>query len=350
MNLDNPMQTDAFSFHLPQHLIAQFPPEKRGSSRLMVLDRSAENTLSGIQHKSVMDLPNLLPSDSLLVFNDAKVRKARLVAANAETGGRGEFLFLDPLPNGDWNCIVDKAKKKYIGQTWLFPGGVRGVITDTPAPDRRVIRLNPAPSEDWFEKQGHMPLPPYIRRPDSANDADRYQTVYARTPGSAAAPTAGLHFTQELLDTLAKKGIDFAWLSLQVGLGTFAPVRSAEIKAHRMHREQYYVPDETALAVNTAKAEGRPIVAVGTTSVRTLESAWTESGLSAGNGETGIFIYPGFKFRVVDSLITNFHTPKSTLLMLVCAFGGMERILESYRIAVKENYNYFSYGDAMLII
>jgi S-adenosylmethionine:tRNA ribosyltransferase-isomerase len=340
------MQTSLFSFDLPDELIAQEPPQIRGTSRLMVLDRFGNRKPS---HLSITDLPSLVDSGTVMVFNDTRVRKARLFAENKDTGGRGEFLFLNPTPEGSWDCIVDKAKKKKAGQKWAFPGGVCGTITGSPAGDRRTLQLNPVPSESWFEDYGHIPLPPYMRRPDNPEDSKRYQTVYARNTGSAAAPTAGLHFTEEIIEALEEKGVETAWVTLQVGLGTFAPVRAENITDHPMHSERYSVPEETSEIVGRARRDGRKILAVGTTAVRTLEASWNGSEPEPGEGSTNLFIYPGYTFKVVDQIFTNFHTPKSSLLLLVSAFSGRERLLESYDIAIKERYRFYSYGDAMLI-
>ncbi len=314
----------------------------------MVVSRNCDPGF--VQHETVQNLPGLIPPDTLMVFNDTKVRKARLYAVNADTGGRGEFLFLEQISTSEWDCLVDKAKKKRTGQEWVFPDDVTGRIIRASAENRRILHFDLPLPEEWFERHGHMPLPPYIRRPDGPNDSRSYQTVYARQVGSAAAPTAGLHFTAEILDALKERGIRSAWINLRVGPGTFAPIRSETILDHTMHTEEYNVPQESALAVNSAKAEGRRILAVGTTSVRTLESAWNGKGIETGHGTTDIFIYPGFKFNVVDSMFTNFHTPGSSLLVLVSAFTGKERILEAYRRAVEEEYRFYSYGDAMLIV
>ena len=340
------MQTSLFSFDLPEELIAQEPPPVRGTSRLMVMDRRGNGRPS---HMSVSDLPSLITPGTVMVFNDTRVRKARIFARNSVTGGRGEFLFLNPTSKGEWDCIVDKAKKKRIGQIWLFPGEISGTITGSPAGDRRTVSLDPVPSESWFDDYGHIPLPPYVRRPDNPEDAERYQTVYARNTGSAAAPTAGLHFTTEIIGALEDKGVETAWVTLQVGPGTFAPVRAENIKDHPMHIEKYSVPQETSDRVASARREGRNILAVGTTAVRTLEASWNGSEPVAGEGLTDLFIYPGYEFRAVDQLFTNFHTPNSSLLMLVSAFCGRERLLKSYEDAVIERYRFFSYGDAMLI-
>ena len=344
------METSLFSFDLPDELIAQHPPKERGAGRLMVLDRLGDE---GPSHRRVTDLPSLIEPGTLMVFNDTRVRKARLYGENRETGGRGEFLFLEGRASGEWDCIVDKAKKRRVGQHWLFPGEVTGEIIEAPASDRRILRLwdadGAAPEESWFERHGHIPLPPYMKREDEASDAERYQTVFARNTGSAAAPTAGLHFTRELLAALNEAGVEKAWVTLNVGLGTFAPVRSELITDHPMHTERYHVPETTRRAVMKARSEGRPVMAVGTTALRTLEGSWDGEGPACGDGATDIFIYPGYEFRCVDALFTNFHTPHSTLLMLVSAFCGRERILSAYRQAVEERYRFFSYGDAMLI-
>jgi S-adenosylmethionine:tRNA ribosyltransferase-isomerase len=345
------MQTSLFSFDLPPDLIASEPPPERGLSRLMVLERNGD---ASPRHRMMADLPALLEPGTLMVFNDTRVRKARMFAENAETGARSEFLFLESALNpetgaAEWDCVVEKAKKKRAGQTWLFPGGVRGVITGVPASDRRTVALSDNPDESWFEEYGHIPLPPYIRRPDTPRDEERYQTVYARDTGSAAAPTAGLHFTPEILRQLTVKGIEIAWVTLQVGLGTFAPVRTDQVEDHSMHTERYHVPAGTSVKVRAARESGRNVLAVGTTSLRTLEASWNGREPEAGWGSTNLFIYPGYRFKAVDQLFTNFHTPHSSLLMLVSAFCGRERLLKAYGDAVQDRYRFFSYGDAMLI-
>ena len=319
----------------------------RGTSRMMVLDR--EHADAPILHAGVESLPDFLEPGTLMIFNDTRVRKARMFGRNEATGGKGEFLFLNTDGKGLWDCVVDKAKKKRTGQRWVFPGGVIGMIAGAPAPDRRLLELEPLPDESWFEEHGHIPLPPYMKRPDGPEDSKRYQTVYARETGSAAAPTAGLHFTPEIFQRLDAAGIERAWVTLRVGLGTFSPVRTEEIEDHRMHMESYDVPEATSEAHRRARSEGRKILAVGTTAVRTLESSWNGKLLTPGPGETDLFIYPGYVFGAVDQMFTNFHTPNSSLLMLVSAFGGRERILNAYETAVKEGYRFFSYGDAMLI-
>jgi S-adenosylmethionine:tRNA ribosyltransferase-isomerase len=270
------------------------------------------------------------------------------VFGETEHGGRVEAVFLRPLPDGRWECLVNKAKKLKPGQALRFPGGVTATV-ESPEGNVRTLNFDPPATDAWIEAHGHLPLPPYIKRPDSDADAERYQTVYARETGSAAAPTAGLHFTRDLLAELRARGVEETFVTLEVGLGTFLPVRAEDVADHKMHSERYGISEQAAAALNQAKAEGRPVLAVGTTSLRTLEAAWTPEGFPAGWNATDIFITPGYRFRAVDRLFTNFHTPESTLLMLVCAFAGQEFLLESYRQAVEARYRFFSYGDAMLI-
>jgi len=288
-----------------------------------------------------------------LVFNDSKVRKARLFAKNAKTGAEAEFLLLEQAENEEWKTLVQRSKRHKPGSVYVFfdENGVeitRCEITKAQE-EFRFLKFEKSINEEFFDKYGHVPLPPYIKRADVSADARRYQTIYAKQAGSAAAPTAGLHFTQEILDALEERGIEIAFLTLHVGLGTFQPVRSEDIKDHVMHEEQFVITEENALRIENAMANKRKIIAVGTTSLRSLESAVCESGLKRGWQSTSIFIYPGYKFKAVDALFTNFHTPLSTLLMLVSAFAEKELILESYAEAVREQYRFFSYGDAMLI-
>lgn len=355
------MKTSDFSFELPEDLIAQYPPDERGQSRLFELQRPHGEGPARYGHHVITDLPKLLPPDTLMVFNNSRVRKARLYG-NSAAGGRVEFLLLEKKSPATWLCMVSKARKQKPGKSFSFPGGVSGTILEVQEP-YRLVQFSDDIGDPWLDRHGHIPLPPYIKRPDEAGDARRYQTVFAEKSGSVAAPTAGLHFTEDILDGLDRAGIRRCYVTLHVGLGTFLPVRSDDLREHTMHREHYDVPAATAEAVNAAKREGRPVLAVGTTSVRTLESAWDgEKGLLAqGEGSTDIFIYPGYRFQVPDMLFTNFHTPESTLLMLVSAFAGQvsgqvsgqnsgrDIMLEAYREAVRHSYRFFSYGDAMLI-
>jgi S-adenosylmethionine:tRNA ribosyltransferase-isomerase len=365
------MKTSDFNFELPKHLIAQYPPERRGKSRLLVLDR-----LTGTRtYRMVEELPGILCGPEyrgkggelpLLVFNNSKVRKARLIGTSLDSGAQVEFLLLsNNAPHSPvWKALVPRAKRRRPGSRYAFFDAqgveiaraemVRSVDADEDtntdaAGGFRLLAFDRNIDDQWLDRYGHIPLPPYIKRQDAAVDADRYQTVYAAATGSAAAPTAGLHFTRELLDRIAAAGIDSVFLTLHVGLGTFLPVRSTQIEDHVMHHETFTVDEETAAKIEAAKAQGRKIIAVGTTTVRTLESAWVDGRLRRGEGSTAIFIYPGYKFNVVDALFTNFHTPESTLLMLVAAFSGRELILETYAEAISQEYRFFSYGDAMLI-
>ncbi|MDR2303338.1 MAG: tRNA preQ1(34) S-adenosylmethionine ribosyltransferase-isomerase QueA [Treponema sp.] len=369
------MKTRNFFFELPESLIAQEPLE-RGKDRLMLLERSSGKR----EHRLVADLPyllgpgkKLLGEKPLLVFNDSRVRKARLYGLSGETGARVEFLLLKKQDEEGrrWLCMARRTKRRRPGSRYVFGSGsdsVEAVIVGLEG-EFRVLQFERVLDESWLNIHGHIPLPPYIKREDNVSDSERYQTVYARETGSAAAPTAGLHFTGELLAELEKAGVESAFVTLHVGLGTFLPVRSNTVEEHRMHEEFYSIDRITAEKINSAAAEGRRICAIGTTSVRTLESAWNAEtkSLSAGEGSTSIFIYPGYRFVLVDALFTNFHTPESTLLMLVSAFagtfrrasgnerrspseeGGRSLIMESYNEAVETGYRFYSYGDAMLI-
>lgn len=338
------MLTKDFSFNLPEELIAQEPAAERGSSRLLVVDRASGE----LTHSTVARIASFIPEGAVMVFNDSKVRRARLFATN-KTGAKVEVLLLKRQADGLWVALTTRMARQTVGIVLSLPEGLEAEVVEA-REGERVFRFSRDIDDGYLERNGHLPLPPYIKRDDRPADADRYQTVYAREQGSAAAPTAGLHFTEEILATLRAKGVDTRFVTLHVGLGTFLPVRSETIEGHAMHEEEYTVSEATAQAVNQAKRDGRPVVAVGTTSVRTLESAWTDDGLRVGHGSTRIFIYPGYRFKVVDKLFTNFHTPESTLLMLVSAFAGKERILAAYDEAVRQRYRFFSYGDAMLIL
>lgn len=339
------MKTREFFFNLPEHLIAQKPPLVRGSTRLLILDRRADT----VRHARIDNLAGLLDPGTVLVLNDTRVRKARLFGTAQATGGQVEFLLLEETAPGRWKTLASKARKQRAGKRFIFPDRREAVIVG--AEDiYRILEFQPPIDEAYLESFGHIPLPPYIRRSDDEKDAERYQTVYARHIGSAAAPTAGLHLTSGLLESLSTGGISLATVTLHVGVGTFLPIRSRTLEGHTMHSEKYEVPPATADLVNQAVREGRKIVAVGTTVVRTLEAATGESGLLAGPGETDIFITPGYGFRVVSGLLTNFHLPESTLLVLVSAFAGRERVLAAYAEAIEREYNFFSYGDAMLVL
>ena len=345
------MKTSDFYFDLPEELIAQKPSGERGNDRLMLLGRKSGE----VSNHLMEELPDLVEEGTLMVFNNSKVRRSRCYGIKTTSGREQEFMFLNQTgPEGDtWNTMVKGSKKVKSGNTYRFSDGSEGTIIENPADEGTEFRTIKFPfrvTEDWFERVGHIPLPPYIRREDDDTDSERYQTIYAKEIGSAACPTAGLHFTEPVLKKLSDKGIDLEWITLHVGLGTFLPVRAENIEDHKMHEEIYTVPYDVAEKINRAKKEGRPVLAVGTTSVRTLESAADENGIvSGGTGRTHIFMYPGYKFKVVDQMFTNFHTPESTLIMLVSAFSTRENILNAYKTAVREKYRFFSYGDAMLI-
>ena len=338
-------------FDLPQDLIAQKPSGKRGDDRLMLLDRKN----GSVFHHQMNDLPDLIMPGTLMIFNNSKVRRARCYGIKETTGRNQEFMFLNQLDKEGflWNTMVKSAKKQKNGMRYQFPDGTVAQIVDFPGNEKtefRALKFDFPLDEKWFEKNGHIPLPPYIKREDTEEDSERYQNVYAKETGSAACPTAGLHFTEEMLSCLAEKNIERDFVTLHVGLGTFLPVRESIIENHKMHEEVYTISESTAEKINKAKREGRPILAVGTTSVRTLESSADEKGfVKSGTSSTRIFMYPGYKFKVVDQMFTNFHTPESTLIMLVSAFAGRENILNAYKNAVENRYRFFSYGDAMFI-
>ena len=345
------MKTSDFNFDLPEELIAQKPSGIRGNDKLMFLDKSTGKVF----HYAMKDLVDLVEPGTLMVFNNSKVRRSRCYGIKTDTGREQEFMFLNQTsPEGNvWNTMVKGAKKVKPGNVYKFPDGSEGTIVSDSKNDGTEFRFIEFPfrlTENWFEKNGHIPLPPYIRREDDDTDSDRYQTIYARETGSAACPTAGLHFTELVLEKLKEKNVDLEWITLHVGLGTFLPVLADKIDEHKKHEEFNTVPYDVAEKINSAKKEGRPILAVGTTSVRTLESASDENGIvHGGTRSTNIFMYPGYKFKVVDQMFTNFHTPESTLIMLVSAFAGRENILNAYKTAVENRYRFFSYGDAMLI-
>lgn len=340
-----------FDFNLPEELIAQHPSGIRGQDKLMLLNRKTGET----EHHNMSDLPDLILPGTLMIFNNSKVRRARCYGIKETTGREQEFMFLNQLDStgNTWNTMVKGAKKQKPGMRYTFPDGTTGTIIEreeNTGTEFRALRFESPVTEEWFEKNGHIPLPPYIKREDTEEDSERYQNIYAKETGSAACPTAGLHFTEEMLSRLSEKGIERDFVTLHVGLGTFLPVREEKIEDHKMHEETFTVSEATAEKINQAKKEGRPILAVGTTSVRTLESACDENGIvKAGTSSTHIFMYPGYKFKVIDQMFTNFHTPESTLIMLVSAFAGREHILNAYRTAVENRYRFFSYGDAMFI-
>jgi len=335
-----------FSYSLPEGLIAQHPSQSRDHSRLLVLDRPS----GSMTHRHFYDLPSLLRHGDLLVLNDTKVLPARLFA-HKQTGGLVEILLLSPVDDGTWTCLAKPAKRLRPGVTLNFEGGLSGQIVGQGEDGLREISFSVGGQEFLrkLEEIGELPLPPYIH--EKPTDPGRYQTVYASSPGAVAAPTAGLHFTDELLSQLEEVGVERVHVTLHVGIGTFRPVSVDDVEEHVMHSEYYEINQATANIINEAKAQGRRIVAVGTTAVRVLETAAKEDGtIMAGNGWTDIFIYPGYRFKTVNALITNFHLPHSTLLMLVSALASREQILSAYNEAVEKEYRFFSFGDAMLII
>ena len=352
-----------FDYELPEELIAQEPPAERGQSRMMVMSRATGETRDG----QFSEFPALLNEGDLLVLNDSRVIAARLYARRTlrrekeKPTGRIEVLLTEPAGANRWHALVRPGRKIAIGELLVFSAADGSIALEAEVLERgqfgdRLLEF--APVEDFFgilDRIGHVPLPPYIHRDDVAADHERYQTVFSRERGSVAAPTAGLHFTPEMLERVAARGVEIARVTLHVGLGTFAPLRVEHVDDVRLHRERYSISEEAADALNRARVEGRRVVAVGTTVVRTLEAAartgggTIEADFTAHSGDTQIFISPGFEFRVVGALLTNFHLPQSSLLMLASAFAGREPVLEAYRHAVVERYRFFSYGDCMFL-
>ena len=339
------MKVSDFNYELPEELIAQTPIEKRDESRLMVLDRQKQT----IEHKRFKDIINYLEPGDVLVRNNTKVIPARLYGKK-ETGANVEFLLLNNIEGDIWECIVRPGNKLHVGVKVIFGDGIlKAEILETmPGGTRKVKFEYKGIFNEILDKIGLMPLPPYIH--EQLKEKDRYQTVYAKYNGSAAAPTAGLHFTPELLNKIEEKGVIIANVTLHVGIGTFRPVKEETVEAHQMHSEHFYIKQEDVEKINNAKENGKRVIAVGTTSCRVLETIADESGkVSETEGDTQIFIYPGYKFKCLDGLITNFHLPESTLLMLVSALAGKDYIMKAYNEAVKEKYRFFSFGDAMFI-
>ena len=340
------MKVSDFNFDLPEELIAQHPLEKRDASRLMVLDKNT----GVIEHKSFHDVIEYLNEGDTLVLNNTRVMPARLIGEKEGTGGKIEFLLLKRIEGDKWECLAKPGKRAKIGQTFTFgEGKLKCKVIDIIEEGNRIIEFSyEGIFEQVLDELGEMPLPPYIT--EKLDDRERYQTVYSKEKGSAAAPTAGLHFTNELLEEIKSKGINIAYLTLHVGLGTFRPVKVDDINEHIMHSEYYHLDKENADIINETKKRGNRIIAVGTTSTRTLETIGDENGfVREQSGWTDIFIYPGYKYRVIDELITNFHLPESTLIMLVSALAGKENVMNAYNTAVKERYRFFSFGDSMII-
>lgn len=339
------MKKSDFYFDLPEELIAQTPLQQRDSSRLLLLDKET----GALEHRHFYELPEFLQAGDCLVLNDSRVLPARLLGSRS-TGGSVELVLLRDLGDGRWECLSRPGKKTRPGTELSFGDGeLTATVEDVVEGGNRIVQFHyQGIFLEVLERLGKMPLPPYIK--EELQDAERYQTVYSRELGSAAAPTAGLHFTKELLERIEAKGVRVCYVTLHVGLGTFRPVKEEEIEDHAMHSEFCIVPEETAEIVNETKRSGGRVIAVGTTSCRTLESFAKEDGtLPAGSRWTEIFIYPGYRFKCIDALVTNFHLPESTLIMLVSALAGREHVLNAYETAVKKRYRFFSFGDAMFI-
>lgn len=346
------MRVDDFNYELPEEMIAQKPSEKRDQCKLMVLDRENES----IEHRNFTDILDYLHEGDCLVLNNSKVLPARLFGVKEKTGAKIEFLLIKRIEGDKWETMVKPGRRVKIGDTIVFSDDFKAKVLDFGKDGTRIVEfIYEGIFMERLEEIGSMPLPPYIERPSDTEDKDRYQTVYCKDEGSVAAPTAGLHFTEELLDRAKAKGIKLVYVTLHVGIGTFRPVKCDIVEEHSMHFEEYSISDEAAAEINATIENGGKVISVGTTSTRTVESAAfydEEAGryfVKPGDGSTGIFIYPGYEFKIIDRLITNFHLPKSTLLMLISALYDREKILEAYEEAKKNDYKFFSYGDAMLI-
>lgn len=340
------MKTADFYYDLPEELIAQTPLEPRDSSRLMVMDRKNGE----LEHKHFYDIIDYLNEGDCLIVNDSRVLPARIYGIKDETGANVEFLLLRQIESKKWETLAKPGKKAKVGTRFIFGDGIMtAVVTEVTDEGNRIVDFEcDGNFYEALDKLGQMPLPPYIH--EKLKDKERYQTVYSRELGSAAAPTAGLHFTKELMDKIRAKGVKIGYVTLHVGLGTFRPVKVDDVTKHHMHSEHYELPEETAKLINETKRSGKRVIAVGTTSCRTLESVARKEGcVCPSEGWTDIFIYPGFEFNVLDGLITNFHLPESTLIMLVSAFAGFDNVMNAYKTAVEEKYRFFSFGDAMFI-
>lgn len=341
------MKTVDFYYDLPQELIAQTPLEPRDSSKMMCLSRQD----GSIEHRHFYDIVDSLEEGDCLILNDSRVLPARIFGIKEDTGASVEFLMLRQVENNTWETLTKPGKKAKPGAKFIFGDGImKATVRDVTEDGNRIVDFECDDNiYSALDKIGQMPLPPYIT--EKLEDKERYQTVYSNELGSAAAPTAGLHFTKELLQKIKDKGVNIGYVTLHVGLGTFRPVKVDDITEHKMHSEHYEIPQETAKLIKETKANGKRVIAVGTTSCRTLESVASKHGeIIACNGFTNIFIYPGYKFKVLDGLITNFHLPESTLIMLVSAFCGYENTMNAYKVAVEEKYRFFSFGDSMMII
>jgi S-adenosylmethionine:tRNA ribosyltransferase-isomerase len=344
------MHINEFEYDLPEDQIAQHPTDKRDESRLLIVNRSTGQ----LEHRHFYDILEYLDPGDCLVMNNSKVIPARLFGTKEITGAKAEFLLIKRIKDDIWEAMVKPGKKLHVGDRVSFSedGSLSAKILEHGEGGTRIVRFEyEGDFHEVLDRIGRIPLPPYIDRESDEEDKERYQTVYCRAEGSVAAPTAGLHFTEELMRKAQQKGVKIAFVTLHVGIGTFRPVKCDIIEEHKMHFEEYEIDEENAAIINETKTAGGRIISVGTTSTRTLESASTEDGIvKAGRGSTDIFIYPGYRFKVIDRLITNFHLPKSTLLMLISALYNREKILEAYNEAVEQKYRFFSYGDAMFIL
>lgn len=340
------MKKSDFYYDLPESLIAQHPLEKRDNSRLMLLNKKTGET----KHKHFYDLIDYLNEGDCLILNDTRVLPARIYGTKLNTGAVVEFLLLKQISKDTWETIAGPGRKAREGAQFDFNGVMKCTVKEVLETGNRIVEFQYEGNfYNLLEQIGSMPIPPYIK--EKLEDNERYQTVYSKHLGSAAAPTAGLHFTKEMLEKIKEKGVNIGYVTLHVGLGTFRPVKCEKIEEHIMHSEHYRVPQETADLINKTKSEGGRVIAVGTTSCRTLETAADENGnIAACEGDSKIFIYPGYKFKCIDALVTNFHLPESTLIMLVSALAGRENVLKAYNEAVKEKYRFFSFGDAMFIL
>ncbi len=339
------MRKQDFYYDLPEELIAQHPSEKRENSRLMLLNKNTGK----VEHKHFYNIIDYLNEGDCLVLNNTKVIPARIYGIRVDTGAVVEFLLLKNLGDDKWECLAGPGKKAKVGYKFTFANGILNAeVVDVKDDGNRIVKFEYSGSfYEVLDKVGEMPLPHYIH--EKLKDCTRYQTVYAKYEGSAAAPTAGLHFTNELLEKIKEKGVKIAYVTLHVGLGTFRPVKEDNIENHLMHSEHYIMPQETADIINETKKNGGRVICVGTTSCRTVESVASKGEIKADEGDTSIFIYPGYEFKCLDALITNFHLPESTLIMLISALAGRENVLNAYKIAVEEKYRFFSFGDAMFI-
>lgn len=337
------MNKSDFNFYLPEELIAQHPAEKRENSRLLTLNKKTGE----VNHRHFYDVLEYLNKGDCLILNNTKVIPARIYGTRQDTGSTVEFLLLRDTSDGKWEALAGPGKKAKVGHKFDFSGIMTGEVVEVLENGNRIVQFNYNGSfYEILDKIGQMPLPHYIH--EELKDCTRYQTVYAKHEGSAAAPTAGLHFTEELLEKIKEKGVKIGYVTLHVGIGTFRPVKEEIIENHKMHTEHYVMPKETADLINETKANGGRVICVGTTSCRTVETV-AQQGIRECEGDTAIFIYPGYEFKCLDALITNFHLPESTLIMLVSALAGRENVLNAYNIAVKEQYRFFSFGDAMFI-